>query len=176
KPGGWEILFTLGRAIRRWHTEDEPLAAAVAVAEERAASADADAARARHAALDAAGRVAMATARAEQAERLLAHAPALLTDAHGQWDGKVPEATWCQSGDRRELAGPWLDERWNHARTQVFLAALGVHAAFITGAAKTMRGNLAAAMDILGGQAPPDAPKSAVRAPCQSLFLALPVT
>jgi len=51
KPGFLEILLTLGRAIRRWHAEDAPLAAAVADAD-RHATATATAEHATNAARD----------------------------------------------------------------------------------------------------------------------------
>lgn len=61
---------------------------------------------------------------------------AVLADARQRWEGRIPDGAWQSGEDRRELTGPWLDEQWNLARTQLFLAALDVHAAFTAGAAK----------------------------------------
>jgi hypothetical protein len=56
--------------------------------------------------------------------------------------------------DEREKSSPWADEEFTAARTALFLAALGLHKAFLTATAPTVRGNLNALMDILAGHGP----------------------
>lgn len=175
KPGAMEILFTFGRAIRRWHSEDQPLAAAVAEAETALRNALAAAEAARRAAASAAHRAAAAAADRDRAAREVAAARHAIADARRRFADSVPDAGWCGDPARRELAGPWLDQAWNTARTRVFLAALDLHAAFIAGAATTMRDNLRVATDILTGQAPADVAEPVLRQAWQSLFLVVPV-
>jgi hypothetical protein len=74
----------------------------------------------------------------------------------------------------RSLAAPWADEELTAARTELFLAALRLHQAFLTAEAATVRRNLSALMDVLKGQAPRP-PAAAVRAAWQTFFLLVPV-
>jgi hypothetical protein len=175
KPGFWDNVFTLGKAIRRWHDEDSALAAAVTTAEQTAAGAAAEADRARHAATEAADHVLAAATALEGAAGQLADARRVLDHIGHQHGVTVPDEAWLADPKRRELAAPWSDEQWNTARTRVFLTALDLHEAFLAGTAKIMRGNLTAAVDVLSGQAPPGAPEPAVRAAWQSLFMTVPV-
>jgi hypothetical protein len=175
KPGVWEILFTFGKAIRRWHIEDEPLAAAVAgtVAAVIATTADLTVAGRR---ADAAGlSVSAAESACQYAERLVGSARTRLDDAYRSCGEHVPDAVWLADRRRREVKGPWLDEQWNVARTRVFLAALDLHTAFIAATAPVMRSNLHTMMDVLNGNAPTDVPEPLLRAAWQSLFLVVPV-
>jgi hypothetical protein len=175
KPGVWEILFTAGRAIRRWHTEDEPLARAVADAESAERRTATAAQAARRAAADGARRVTAAAVARERAADALAAADQVVADVRAEVGDCLPDTAWRSDPIRRELAGPWLDEAWNAARTRVFLAALDLHAAFVAGAAASMRTNLQVAMDVLTGQAPNDVAESVLRQAWQALFLVIPV-
>lgn len=87
----------------------------------------------------------------------------------------MPDEGW--RGDRtvRERQAPWTDTEWNEARTELFLAALDLHRAFLVHAAKPMRQTLDGAMDILSGRAPADLSADAARAAWQALFLLVPV-
>ena len=76
--------------------------------------------------------------------------------------------------DEREKSSPWADEEFTAARTALFLAALGLHKAFLTATAPTVRGNLNALMDILAGHGP--RPRAVTtRAAWQTFFLMMPV-
>lgn len=175
KPGVWEMVFTFGRAIRRWHAEDEELAVAAGVAASAAASAANTAVDARRAVEEAALIVAAASVACREAARRVAEGCAAVEEGRSRCGAQVPDVEWLGSGEQRELKAPWLDDQWNLARTDLFIAALQLHEAFLAGAAKIMAANLRAAMDVLGGQAPADAPEPAVRAAWQSLFLVVPV-
>jgi AAA domain len=87
----------------------------------------------------------------------------------------MPDEGW--RGDRvaRERQAPWTDTELNEARTELFLAALDLHRAFLVHAAKPMRQSLDGAMDILSGRAPADLSADAARAAWQALFLLVPV-
>jgi hypothetical protein len=87
----------------------------------------------------------------------------------------MPDEGW--RGDRvaRERQAPWTDTELNEARTELFLAALDLHRAFLVHAAKPMRQTLDGAMDILSGRVPADLSADAARAAWQALFLLVPV-
>ncbi|MGW1677285.1 AAA domain-containing protein [Saccharopolyspora sp. NPDC002376] len=142
----------------------EPLVAArrdVALAEQEIASA------------------ASAQAEAEAAlrggESQLARLDDQLDQAAGFLGRHYPDETWWNDRERRELAALWTDPEWNTARSELFLAALALHKAFLQHAPTEMRRNLQAAMDVVGGGAPSDAPEEAVLAAWQSLFFVVPV-
>ncbi len=175
RPGLVEIIFTWGKAARRWHAEDEQLVQGLTHARQRAQQA----ARVRdqaEAALTSA-RATAATARQqwEHHKALLADAEAVVQACRGRWNEDFPDESWWMDERRRELAGPWLDEEWNRARSEVFLAALRLHAAFITGTASLLRQNLATAIMLLQGKAPRDLSEPIALAAWQSLFLVVPV-
>jgi AAA domain-containing protein len=86
-----------------------------------------------------------------------------------------PDAAWWDDRHRRELAALWTDVEWNQARSELFLAALALHKAFLRHTARDMRRNLQAAMDVVSGEAPGDAPDTAVLTAWQSLFFVVPV-
>lgn len=88
---------------------------------------------------------------------------------------RLPDGEWL--GDRwaRELRAPWSDAEWSDARSELFLAALSLHRAFLVHAARPMRETLDGAMDVVAGKAPPGLPGEAVRAAWQALFLVVPV-
>ncbi len=86
-----------------------------------------------------------------------------------------PDAAWWQDRERRELAALWTDKQWNLARSELFLAALALHKAFLQHAPTQLRRNLQAAMDVVSGDVPGDLPEAAVLAAWQSLFFVVPV-
>lgn len=81
---------------------------------------------------------------------------------------EVDEAT-------REKSAPWADPTWDAARSDLFLAALALHKAFLAHAAKPMRQNLSAVVELLTGRLPADLDEKAARAIWQSLFFVVPV-
>ena len=100
--------------------------------------------------------------------------------ATAQWGDRVPAGPGypaiaeTDGVDEREKSSPWADEEFTAARTELFLAALGLHKAFLTATAPTVRGNLNALMDILAGRGP--RPRAAtMRAAWQTFFLMVPV-
>jgi len=87
----------------------------------------------------------------------------------------LPDAGWLGDRAARERQAPWTDSAWNEARTDLFLAALALHRAFLVHAAKPMRQTLDGAMDVLSGRSPADLSADAARAAWQALFLLVPV-
>jgi hypothetical protein len=86
-----------------------------------------------------------------------------------------PDRAWWDDRERREMAALWTDKEWNEARSELFLAALALHKAFLRHTAQTMRRNLQAAMDVIAGDVPAEASAEAVLAAWQSLFFVVPV-
>jgi hypothetical protein len=78
------------------------------------------------------------------------------------------EATW-------QKAAPWLDAAAQRARDDVFIAAMALHKAFIGAAAKPLRQNLGAMMNVLGGASLGDGEKDGLIPDLwSSLFLVVP--
>ncbi|HWA53311.1 MAG TPA: AAA domain-containing protein, partial [Solirubrobacterales bacterium] len=92
-----------------------------------------------------------------------------------QAGAKLPDGEWLEDRGERERQAPWSDSEWNHARTELFLAALALHRAFLVHAAGPMLESLDGAMDILTGRAPSNLAEDAALAAWQALFLVVPV-
>lgn len=85
------------------------------------------------------------------------------------------ERFWIQEEDQLQLASPWIFEEWQRARDELFVEAFALHRAFIDAAAKPLRHNLRAAMDLLKGRALSGEQESARRSIWASLFMVVPV-
>jgi hypothetical protein len=103
----------------------------------------------------------------------------LVGEARSRWGANVPSGLEHQAVDeqeqveRREKSAPWADEEFTRARTALFIAALGLHKAFIAAEAPTIRKNISALMDFLKGRGQP-APEATLAA-WQTFFLVVPV-
>ncbi|MFE4216244.1 AAA domain-containing protein [Streptomyces sp. NPDC056844] len=175
RPGFVVSLSTLGRAGREWHHRDQELAARVEEARRArdAAQAGCDAA---HAAVDRAVTEHLACRQTREAAAAeLAARQDTVDRARAAWGLHVPMQTWLADDAARELAAPWGDEEISRARSEMLLAALGLHEAFLRCTARTMYANLMAAMDAVAGNVPKTVPKDPLRAAWQSLFLLVPV-
>jgi AAA domain len=73
----------------------------------------------------------------------------------------------------RERISPWADDAFATARTELFLAALALHKAFIAAESVRIGQNLGALIDILKGRGRPDG--FATLAAWQTFFLVVPV-
>jgi hypothetical protein len=109
------------------------------------------------------------------AERALEECHQVLSRYREQPGARLPDAEWLRDRQARERQAPWTDDEWNDARTELFLAALGLHRAFLVHAARPMREILDGAMDIVAGRAPANLPGEAALAAWQALFLLVPV-
>ena len=92
-----------------------------------------------------------------------------------QQGAQLPDDGWYDDRTARELQAPWTDVEWNDARSELFLAALDLHRAFLVHTARPLRETLDGAMEIVAGKAPSDLDGEAVRAAWQALFLVVPV-
>ena len=175
RPGFWESFFTAGRRMRSWSAQLEQLETELAVREQELAETSRDS---QAAAVD--YNAAVATRRyhqayREQADRRLADLEIAARAAQQKWGVFAPDPTWWSDKERRELRGLWLDPEANAARTELFLAALRLHKAFLANVPRQMRQSLHGAMDILSGEAPADLKGSDALTAWQSLFFVVPV-
>ncbi|HEV2974053.1 MAG TPA: ATP-binding protein [Solirubrobacteraceae bacterium] len=182
RPSWWQTLLSFGRSLREWRGRDLALAAQVTEAEQALAKA-----QERVAQLAAASAEAMEQATAHQAgeaeERARAERLGEEIKSVGElWRERFPDAVfpddnWAMDSERarRELRAPWADEAWNGARTELFLAALSLHEAFILGAANKMKQSLSVAMDVIQESSRVQVPAAAVLAAWQCLFMVVPV-
>jgi len=116
-----------------------------------------------------------ASAAVKTLEQALGECDEALSHYREQAGAKLSDGEWLGDREERERQAPWSDDEWNHARTELFLAALSLHRAFLVHAAGPMRESLDGAMDILSGRAPSDLPADAALAAWQALFLLVPV-
>lgn len=87
-----------------------------------------------------------------------------------------PTATWFADETSRECSAPWLDEDLDAARSELFIAALELHQAFLENLATEGIGSqLSTAAAVAAGRAPRSLPADALLAAWQLFFLAVPV-
>jgi hypothetical protein len=159
------------RARAAWRQRDEELAAAIATLD---ATLDeiGEELRALEGEVRAQAEAAAALAAAEEE---LDESRRALGRYREQAGAQLPDAGWLEDRSARERQAPWTDAEWNEARTEVFMAALALHRAFLVHAAEPMRQTLDGAMDLLAGRAPRDLSREAALGAWQALFLLVPV-
>lgn len=182
RPSFWERLRTLNRAQRQWDAEDTRLAADDTAATE--AAEDAEVCRVRS--VEETAKLARAIEAHDEGRRA-EHARAeelasLVFDAREVWDRDHPDVPfpddqWSQPAqrERREQHPPWIDQEWNDARTELFLAALRLQKAFIEGAAPQIHDTLQTTIELISGKAPSNLPAGIALAAWQCLFLVVPL-
>jgi hypothetical protein len=159
------------RARAEWRAHDRQLAAEVAAVDARLREA-----REELRGLEEEVAVqAEAGAALESVESALEECRRALSRYREQPGAQLPDGEWRRDRQARERQAPWTDAEWNHARTELFLAALSLHRAFLVHAARPMRESLDGAMDVVAGKAPRDLPADAALAAWQALFLLVPV-
>lgn len=175
KPGLWEIVFTFGKALRRWQEKDQPFEAQIEQARvhHKACQAKLDEWRLRGQQLateqdEWRGKLDLLEAQLQAKLALLATA----MESFGQYVVKPDDLANVES---RETLHPWSDPQWNATRTEVFRQALRLHQEFIHCNAKHLRQNLFVAMDILSGKVPHRLSDAAAQAAWTSLFFVIPV-
>ena len=175
RPGFFARLFGTAR-FRAWRASEAEIKREFADAEDR-----------RQAAIKARGPAAKAMADAEsglkaaQAEhteaRTRADKGAQILDAWRAKLGKrMLDASFAERAhEERHLLAPWFDDQMHRLRDDVFVAAMALHKAFADAAAKPLRHNLGALMNVFAGRQMPDAAKAALVADLwASLFLLVP--
>ena len=88
----------------------------------------------------------------------------------------IDDSFWELTHAERHTATPWFPEEAQRAREELFAAAMGVHRAFIDAAAKPIRHNLSALMNVFTSQCLPTAAKQALLGDLWStLFTVVPL-
>ncbi|MFJ6677401.1 DEAD/DEAH box helicase [Actinosynnema sp. NPDC091369] len=196
KPDFWAWLRTLGSLNRQWKEYDAWLARQVQEAQEGLVmaqripppavpappSATAALIQARNEVAATHRDVEAARQAADRVDRTLRDGEAelaaarRLVEAGAETLGRYcPDDEWYHDRERRETAALWTDPEWNLARSELFLAALALHKAFLRHAPGDMRRNLQAAMDLVAGEAPSDIAEDAALEAWRSLFFVVPV-
>ena len=172
KPGFFEVLFSLGKASRVWREESRPFAVTLSEVEDKLRSASQR--RQSYEAEEKRLRDALTESEERLADVRKKHAAlTVLCDRDKEKCGpSYPDAEWV--GDQRELHAPWLDAELDHARSELFFAALELHQDFIALAAKKMLAGLNAAVDVIAGKVR-NASSEKILAAWQLLFLAVPM-
>lgn len=109
-------------------------------------------------------------------------------EAHARVKGRLAEAQrrlgvtfadhafFAQEHGRKHLSLPWYTAEGQRLRDDLFAAAVALHRAFIDAAAKPLRHNLGALMNLWSGPPPPGASKEALLPDLwSSLFLVVPL-
>jgi hypothetical protein len=182
RPRLTEVLFSLGRIAREWRARDYELAEQLSAAERALAAVEQRRADGERALAGAAERVRRHEAGERAAREQVEELEEQIADFSVQWEdlfpGSVfPDERWAQDSERarRELRAPWIDEAWDAARTEAFLAALRLHQAFVLATAPKMQRSLGVAIDVMRDGSLSDIPADAALAAWQCLFMLVPV-
>ncbi|MBI3899688.1 MAG: helicase [Gammaproteobacteria bacterium] len=85
------------------------------------------------------------------------------------------EAFWAQEDHSLQLQSPWVFDELQQARDSLFLETFSLHRAFIDAAAKPLRNNLRAALDVMKGRVLKENQEPTRKSLWASLFLVVPV-
>jgi hypothetical protein len=85
------------------------------------------------------------------------------------------ETFWSQDDETIQIASPWIFENLQQARDDLFVAAFALHRAFIDAAAKYLRHNIRAALEVMKGRVLSEKQEPARQSLWASLFLVVPV-
>lgn len=175
RPGFFARLFFL-RSYREWSAQMTVAQGALSeVRTQLKAATDAE----QHAAQSAAHsgkKVGDCELTKQRAETALARIMGTIEALRSKMGGNLAdEQFWMQEDGDLQLKSPWIFEEWQLARDALFVAAFALHRAFIDAAAKPLRHNLRAALDVMKGRALKQQQEPARRSLWASLFLVVPV-
>lgn len=132
--------------------------------------------RARDAVLGAKKRVSDSELEKQKAEETLARIVSIIKAIRSKVGPNcADEMFWVQENDTLQLQSPWIFGEWQQARDALFVEAFALHRAFIDAAAKPLRHNLRAALDVMKGRVLKEQQETARRSLWASLFLVVPV-
>lgn len=174
KPGFWDVLFSLGRRLREWQRTDDEILSRLRAAEAHNQECTMSEEKARHARERANQGLAEADRDRRTARSRLSTLEEALAAADRRWPGRVPVGEAVTDASERERSAPWSDPELTRARTEVFLAALALHEAFVRAVPGKMLQILRAAVEVLDGRAK-HVRDEAAREALRGLFLVVPV-
>jgi len=173
RPGALETLFSFGAASRRWRAEHDELSRAQREADGLLDQA-LEALRYGIAVVEAAAAEVRAAERIE-ADSILERDACRDAVEQARRAGAVIPDDSAALDDDLELVAPWLDPEWDAARSELFLAALELHRAFLVAGGEHTMQLVSAAIEAVRGAIPRDVDPAAVEAAWQGLFLLVPV-
>jgi hypothetical protein len=172
QPNFWTNVATLFRAGREWHGRMSELAAARSDRERSLEAAQGAFERLRYE-QDAVERRYLATeAERDQVQVRLAEMDGMVSLRRADWGIAVPDLN--APAETLQLSAPWADQAFTTARSELTVAALALHRAFVLNAGRALKNNLAILVAFLKGTVRRLEPAVA-RAVWRSFFLVVPV-
>lgn len=175
RPGFWSRLFRSKR-FREWRAQEELLREHLTRACEIAALDRSEAASATNA------RAVQSLAQSLSARSAIVRAKevelaGVVEEARSRLGKRlVDDAFFEMTHEDRHVAAPWFTDEEHKARDDVFVATMNIHKAFIDAAAKPLRNNLSAFLNVLGGRSLGSPERDALIPHLwSSLFLVVPV-
>ncbi len=173
KPGIVETIFTCGRVIRDWRAELRPLQDRLRAAKTRQHLVDEEMRQLESQKVTLQQNRLTIKDKLTQAIDSLKFLQRQCTYDKEKIGCSYPDETWI--GTARELRAPWLDAELDSARSELFLAALQLHQAFLANTAAEMSKGLRAALEVVSGNVPHNLEPEKRRAAWQLFFLVVPV-
>lgn len=173
KPGFWETVTSFGRAMREWRPGFAASEAALLENQQQIVDIRQAGEALRSALAQARGRERILEADWARMDEHLFKVREQAAQDQVRYKDAYPGPEWKR--DNRELIAPWQDREFNLARSELFLAALSLHRAFVYDQRTRIRQGLFAAHDVVKGQAPDDLDAHARLAAWRLFFLVVPV-
>ncbi|HEY3568411.1 MAG TPA: AAA domain-containing protein [Thermoanaerobaculia bacterium] len=174
---GWLARLFRTRSAREWQAARAPLAAGYEQAQTAFSRSGQELAQAEKAHQESASRSRSAESlwiAAADRYREARHEVQTWRDRLG--DRFIDDDFWEREHADKQKTPPWLNAGQQRLRDDVFMAAMALHRAFIDAAAKPLRHNLGALMNLFGGRSSPTAEKKALIPDLwSSLFLVVPL-
>ena len=175
RPGFFARLF-FSRSYREWRAQMGAAHDALTKARSQLKSAAAAEQQAAQEATTAKKKVGASELEKQQADAGLAQVMATIEALRAKVGANLAdEKFWAQEDGSLQLQSPWIFEEWQKARDSLFVEAFALHRAFIDAAAKPLRHNLRAALDVMKGRVLKEQQEPARRSLWASLFLVVPV-
>jgi hypothetical protein len=175
RPGLFTRLFAAAK-FRAWRTREAETKHELVDAEDRCQAATKALGVAAKALADMESRLLGAQAAQTEAQARADKGRQILDGWRSKLGKRMLDASFAGRGhEERHLLEPWFDDQMHRLRDDVFVAAMALHKAFADAAAKPLRHNLGALMNVFAGRQMPDAAKAALVTDLwASLFLLVP--